>query len=360
MELTLVRDVLLGALAVAEKALPNGTMVPVINNILFEATGSRVKLKATNFEFEVVSQFDFDTAGELKALLPPKFAPIIGSLSGHEVVLAFENGGVGVRVGIEDGSSKFKLLTQAADDYPLIGEHEPEGIPLEFSQGEFKELLRQVLFCVSNDSSRPAFNGVLFRFDQAGLTVASSDAYRLAYKTIPGKAWEFAESALLVPGKTLKELARLLSDNSGKTVTIYPRDNQVIFRADSFYFAARVLAEKYPDLSGVLPRSYLTKVVVPVRQLEAIIGRAALIAEGANQAIRLNLTGGDLDIFAESQVGRVTETLPLESKEGDDVELYINARFLSEALKAVPGKAAESASTARPGLSSSMPKAMIH
>jgi len=333
-KITLERNLLREALQIAAAGIPTNTVLPALNNIFFKATGSEIRLITTNLEVAVLSKIDFDTAEGIEVLLPPKFAPIVDSLSGDEVALDINLNGERGKVSITGGASKFDLAVQDTANYPEVAAHEAAGEVVTFTQKELKALLKQVIFCVSTDGSRPAFQGVLFKFNQDGLIVCSSDAFRLAYKKM--EVGEGSERSLLVPGKSLKELVRLLSDET-ESVSVFSADSQVIFKTDKFTFAARVLNEKYPDISGVIPSSSKTTVVASTRELEEVVTRAALLAEGANHSIKLTLDDNGIDVGSASQIGQSTEIVALERKEGENVQLHINARFLLEGLKAVSG-----------------------
>lgn len=338
MKITLERNLLREALQIAAAGIPTNTVLPALNNIFFKATGSEIRLITTNLEVAVLSKIDFDTAEGIEVLLPPKFAPIVDSLSGDEVALDINLNGERGKVSITGGASKFDLAVQDTANFPEVAAHEAAGEVVTFTQKELKALLKQVIFCVSTDGSRPAFQGVLFKFNQDGLIVCSSDAFRLAYKKLEiGKG---PEKSLLVPGKSLKELIRLLSDED-ENVSVFSAESQVVFKTDKFTFAARVLNEKYPDISGVIPSSSKTTVVASTRELGEVVARASLLADGANHSIQLTLddNSGDnsLEVNSVTQLGQAKEPVALERKEGENVQLHVNARFLIDALKAVAG-----------------------
>ena len=168
-------------------------------------------------------------------------------------------------------------------------------------------------------------------FNQDQITLTASDTYRLVVKKISSPDLSFEKRPLLVPARSVRELVKLLDESGGQT-SVYPGDKQVIFQFDSVYFATRVLEEKYPDISAVIPQQYRTRECLQRKQLEETVARAALLAEGINQAVQFSIRDGALTVRVSSQLGRMEEQLPVQ-KEGENVDLYINSRFILDMLR---------------------------
>ena len=213
---------------------------------------------------------------------------------------------------------------------------DPQDGVFKVEQRYLKQVLKEVVFATSTDETRPAFNGVLFHFEEKGITLNASDTYRLAVKKMSNEAWQFERQRYLIPAKALRDLLRILADD-GEAVAVYPYNKKVVFNLGEVYFATRVLEEKYPDVSGVIPDSYKTRVLLDRKTLEETVSRAALLAEGINQAVQLSARHNQLEVKVSSQIGRMEEELPA-SQEGDDVEVYVNSRFVMDILKVTDAK----------------------
>ena len=230
------------------------------------------------------------------------------------------------RIDIESGPASFNLYGSDPADYPLV---EEVGIPdgaLKIKTSTLKQVLREVVFAASTDESRPAFNGVLFEFKEKGISLTASDTYRLVVKEITSDFWSFEERRYLIPAKSLRELMKVIDEDS-EIVTIFPYNEQVVFHLDSIYFITRVLNEKYPDVSGVIPKQYQTRVTVERKTFEETISRAALLTEGINQVIQLSIADQQIKVKVSSQLGRMEETLPT-NQEGHPLEIHVNSRFI--------------------------------
>ena len=331
MEFTIEREVLCRLLKTVEVAVPNTTSLPVLTNIYFESTGSELRVRATNLEIDVLAQVPFDSEfNNVKALIPPRVVGIVNSLSEKQVKLRINQG----QLTITCGSAKFKLSCSDPSNYPELSNRESEKDTLKLTEAELKSLIKQVVFATSTNNDRPAFTGVLFSFEQDAMKLIASDTYRLVLKKM-NKRWGYEKSFLLIPAKSLKELIRIIGDSNEEIVEVFPHGNQVVFKTSKLTFVANTLIEKFPDISGIIPATNKSKIIVPRKNLEEIVGRANLLAEGNNQAIKIMVNGNDqLEVSVNSQIGTMQESISIEvEKTGEDVEVYLNSRFVLEVLK---------------------------
>lgn len=334
MFIKLKRDELNKCLETVEKALPSHSTIPVIENILFESDGTNLIFTSTNLELEIRVKLPCSSGETGKVLLPQKTVDIVHYLPAQDVDMNFN--WEGFRCDIDSGPSKFSLFGADAADYPVVEEMTPEDGELSLEQMFLKQVLKTVVFAASNDESRPAFNGILFVFKKQGITLISSDTFRLVVKVITNEAWDFEEKRYLIPAKSLRELLKILSEEN-KYIHIFPRQKKVVFNMGQVYFSTRVLNEKYPDVSGVIPAKFNTRIIVERKQLEDTVGRAALLTEGMNQAIQLSIAGNRLEVKVSSPVGKMEEFL-LARQEGEDLDIFINSRFVMDILKVVEAK----------------------
>lgn len=329
MHIVISKEVLSNALDIVDKALPVRSSITDLENILLDYGEDRITLTATNLELEIKVNLLHKTDGRGKILLPKKIVDIVRSLPSSDVELKInlEN----YHIELLSGISKTNLFGANPDDYPLIEMPEPPEEVLSLSQSSFKNILRQVIFAASNDESRPAFNGVLFNFESDDIILISSDTYRLVIKKGLPQTNSIKGGKFLIPAKSLRELLKIIEEGE---IEIYPHNNLVVFRMSDVYFATRVLEEKYPDVSGVVPEGYKTKVMLTAKALEETVSRVSLLSEGVNQAVFLSVKEKEMKVKVSSQIGHMEEILAIE-REGEDVEVYVNSRFLMDLLKVV-------------------------
>lgn len=321
---------LTNCLEIVEKALPVRSTIPVISNILFEANHDCLTFSTTNLEIFIKAKMDYQGSETGKILMPPKIVDIMRYFPTPEVSIDinWDN----FRLDISGGTAQFHLYGSDPEDYPISFESQ-SGLKSGFiiEQAKFKKILKSVAFAASNEETRPAFNGILFSFKENLFSLTASDTYRLVIKDIKDDNWAFEEKKSLVPARAMRELLRILSD-SNVNITIFNEDKILAFQLDEIYFASRLLEEKYPDVSGVIPSAYKTRVIIDRKLLEDTISRAALLAEGKNQAVNIIVRDEQLEVKVTGQQGSMEEILPVE-QEGEPLELFVNTRFVLDILK---------------------------
>ena len=332
MKISTTVNQLTGCLEIVEKALPVRSTIPVINNILLEISQNKLIFSSTNLEMFIKVHLDHESSENGKILLPPKIVDIMRSLPPNEVNIDinFDN----YNINIYCGSANFNLYGSNPEDYPVSFDSQINEVSgFTINKKALKKILRMIVFAASNEETRPAFNGIFFSFKENILSLTSSDTYRLAYKEVKDDAWLFEEDRCLVPARSLRELLRILDDTDGD-IKMFHHSNLITFQFNGIYFASRLLEEKYPDVSGVIPGEYKTRIVIDRKKLEDTINRAALLAEGKNQAVNILIREKQFEATVMSPEGSMEEKIPVE-REGEDLDLFVNSRFLLDILKII-------------------------
>ncbi|MFY9115016.1 MAG: DNA polymerase III subunit beta [Dethiobacteria bacterium] len=333
------QDSLSKHLEVVEKALPGKTTLPLLNNILIEKKGGSLTFTATNLEIGIRSTLQMEEQVQIEGvdnssgavLVPSKIIDIIRHLPGENEVEINVNDQT-YNIDIKGGESKFNLKGVVADEYPGIEEKKPQNKPLVLKEKELKEMIGNTVFATSGEESRPAFTGVLFVIEGDKLNLIASDTYRLAIEERKVDPWAYESNDYLVPGRALRELLKLLKDEEGEVV-IYPQDNQLVFSFNHIYFITRLIEEKFPDFRRVIPTQVISKIKLNRTDFEEIIGRASLICDNLSRAVGLKLRDNILQVKASSEWGRMEEEMPVLSKEGEDIEILLNVKFLADIFK---------------------------
>ena len=301
------------ALRIIKPALPSRNSLQVLNNILLKGG----VVTACNLELMISAPVD----SKLEALLPPKIIEIAEAVGDFEMELQ------GQLLHITAGRGQFNLPTDSSfDDYPEPF-HAKELFEVE--PKAFIEAVASVVFAVSTEETRPAFIGVLIESGGDKVTFTASDTYRLASAGVKMNAPEFR---ILVKPTILKELVRLKPTKLEMGFT----DSTVTFGFDDALFTARLLGDKYPDVSNIIPKEAKTTIGAVAGGLSQplldAVKRASLLADGKNKAIGFAVVENELVISATGGEGNMEEKLPV-NKTGDDVSLFLNANYLQDILK---------------------------
>ena len=260
MKFTCEREPFKTGLELVEKALPVRSTIPVINNILMEIEQKGCALRPPTWSW-TSGQLEEGIAGSnqdlsFKVLLPPKIVNITRHLPAEDIIMEYNEDHY--RLNLSSGPAKFTLYGADPSDFPQVNEGSaaPPGA-WEIAEAELKQILRRVIFALSTDETRPAFNGVLFVFEPGEVTLTASDTYRLVVKKTAVNGWNFPDNVFLVPGKALRELMKILGDGD-RAVKVFPEGKKLVFSLEGVSLSTRLLEERYPDVREVIPQKYET------------------------------------------------------------------------------------------------------
>ncbi len=331
LQITVNSDRFKRCLETVEKALPSRSTMPGISNILFEIKNDSLTFSATNLEMFIKAELTYEGDDQGKILLPPKIIDIMRYFPSPEVNLNinWEN----YRIDITGGSANFHIYGSNPEDYPASFDIPTDEQAIKLEQPKLKKIIKSVSFATSNEETRPAFNGILFKCTGNTLSLTASDTYRLAIKEESDSNWDFNDVNSLVPARSMRELLRILDDSS-INVSFYMGDNMIFFLLNQVVFVSRLLEEKYPDVSGVIPKEYKTRVIVDRSFFEETISRASILTEGKNQAVNIIVKNKEMEIRVAGQEGSMEEIIGVEQT-GEDIELFANTRFVLDVLKII-------------------------
>lgn len=330
MQVVINRKGLIDRLPVLEMALPGKVSFAIIEGIYMSREGDNLTLCANDLEMAIrLSIRDVKGGGDGATVLPKKFVQIAKQLPGDEISITVEND----RAEIVSGNSRFNLNCINAEEFPTFDDSYTEKPFFEVEGKVLKEMIRKVAFCVSNDSSRPTFECVYISNDNGVLNCIASDTYRLSwYKNLK---IDYAEPfEILVPGALLTKVGKIVNDDDN--VRVHVDSRELVFVTDNYVIASRLIDGKYPDLKKALPENPKTQIAIKRQVLIDAINRARLVIGKQHEAVTISIAD-DFTIKAQSEIGKMSEELPMQAKGKPLEQLFINAKYLLEGIKAVDG-----------------------
>lgn len=330
-----------GLFAVSHVAGKNINL-PILNNIMIRAEGGNIRLVATNLEMGVTSAIrgkiekegsftvDAKTISDYISLLPNKKI----NLKQKESSLI-----------VESENYKTKIIGQSAEEFPLIPEVDKTNY-YSANTAEFKSALSQVVFAVSTSESRLELTGVFFSFNGEKLTMAATDSYRLAEKTIVVKTNNGAEEKkAIIPARTLQELVRILSaepvsEAGVGEIKFYLSENQILFSFGSIELVSRLIEGQYPDYKQIIPTNIRTTVSISRAELTRAVKASALFSKTGINDISLDFPAEKNKAVISSASGQTGEnTTELDADvSGDDNGVVVNYRYLLDGLNNIDGE----------------------
>lgn len=331
MKLICSKSELLKSANIALKAVPSKTTMPILECILIDASASEIKFTANDMELGIETKVKgiIEEKGII-ALDAKIFSDIIRKLPDNDVVIQTD---ANLNTTITCEKAKFTIPGKEGDDFaylPIIEKN--EGI--ELSQFTLKEVIRQTIFSIAANENNKLMTGELFEIKNNILKVVSLDGHRISIRKIELKE-SYSDKKVVVPGKTLNEISKILSGEVEDLVQIFFTDNHIVFEFDDTVVVSRLIEGEYFRIDQMLSSDYETKVNINKREFLDCIDRATLfVKESDKKPIIINIEDESMQLNINSQIGSMKEDIDIE-KEGKDIMIGFNPRFLIDALKVI-------------------------
>jgi DNA polymerase-3 subunit beta len=332
LRITCSKDELVHGLSTVARALSTRTAIQILSGILLEASGSELRLAATDMELSVRAVVPAQVEGEGSIVLPGKTLVDIARLLPFDEVTLEHRAAESV-VHLTSGSASYTLQTFNAEDFPRLPEL-GETPTFAVERKPLLETIGRVARAASRDEARPVLTGVLVQFAGDKLVMAATDSYRLAVKetSLDSAA---ADLEAIIPSRALQELARIAGDVDEISVGV--QENQVMFTAGDVWLASRRIDGQFPNIRQLLPETFEYELTIRRDEILDVVRRAAVMIQRATP-LHLRFAEGELTVVARTQeVGESRESLPVPFT-GDTLEIGFNAEFLKDGIEAIEGQ----------------------
>ena len=331
MKIICTKSNLVKGVSIVSKAVPSKTTMPILECILIDATTDIIKLTANDMELgiETIIEGDIIEKG-LIAIDAKIFSEIVRKLPDNEVVIETDSN---LQTLITCEKAKFNISGKSGEEFSYLPYIEKEE-PVELSQFTLKEIIRQTIFTISDHDSNKLMTGELFEINENILKVVALDGHRISIRKVELMN-NYASKKVIVPGKTLIEVSKILSGEVESKANIYFTPNHIVFEFDQTVVVSRLIEGEYFKIDQMLSSDYETKVRVNKKELLSCIDRAMLLVkEGDKKPIIINIGDEAMELKIQSQLGSMTEDI-LITKEGKDLLIGFNPKFLMDALRVI-------------------------
>lgn len=344
MQFTIRRNQLADSVNHVMRAVSSRTTIPILTGIKIIASEEGITFTGSDSDISIESKIPVEENGDkIIDIIRPGgivlnarfFGDIVRKLPMETVEMKVEDSR---QVIIRSGKAEFNLNGLDHTEYPLLPQVSDETV-FSLPGNLLKTLIRQTVFAVSTSEIRPILTGVNWEIKNGTLSCIATDSHRLAMKTAPVDMPENENYQTVIPGKSLVELSKILDDND-HPVEIFITDNQILFKTKNIHFYSRRLEGRYPDTSRLIPTEYKTNLVVDGKLFNDAIDRASLLArEERNNVVKLASRDGNMIEISSitPEIGHVYEQIPIQSLEGEDLNISFSAKYMMDALRAVEG-----------------------
>ena len=326
---------LLKQLQAVNGASSSSTVLPILENFLFEIKENVLTISATDLQTSMTTSLPVESKEEGKIAIPSKILmETLKTLPDQPIAFTIDDNTFAIEISAGDG--KYKLSGENGEDFPKIPVVE-NASSVNLPASVLAEAINKTIFAVSNDELRPAMTGVFCQLTPQHLTFVSTDAHKLVrYRRMDAKA--DSSASFILPKKALTLLKSSLPSDD-VNVSVEYNSTSAFFRFGNINLICRLIDERYPDYEAVIPQNNTNKLTLDRSLFLNSLRRVVIFANKTTHQVRLRITGSELNISSEDIdfSNEAHERLSCQY-EGDDMEIGFNAKFLIEMLNNLSGE----------------------
>jgi DNA polymerase-3 subunit beta len=322
------RSVLLKEVAIANEIIASKNAISVLSNIYIEAQDNSLIIKATDMKvnFETKVPVDVQEPGSV-TVYGDKFFGILNSIPDGELVFELVESKITIKTSVK--RAQFQLKCIASDKFPQFTAAGTEFFEIPIK--EFKEMIQETIFSVSDDETRYFMNGVFFEKSEDKFIMVATDGRRLAYISKDADAGVEDFSGVIVPPKILNILLKRAGDEGMVAISITERT--IFIQFGSYRLSSVLIEGQFPNYRKVIPESQSYSFTFNRLEILDALKRVALLVEQKSHRVYLGVKPGTISVYCEeTEIGNAREEIPCRY-EGEEISIALNYRYIEEPLK---------------------------
>lgn len=322
---------LIEGMNIVMKAIPGKTTMMILECVVIEVKDNQIKLIANDLQLGIETLIDGEIKQEGSVAVGAKvFFEIIRKLPSDNVSITVDED---YHMNISCGKAKFNIMAKATDEFPYL----PNIIKdknVNISQFTLKDIIRQTVFSISDNENAKVMTGELFEIHDSELKVVSLDGHRISIRKVKLNQ-SYDDVSVIIPGKTLIEISKIINGGMDDEVSIFFTDKHVLFEFEDTIVLSRLIEGEYYKIDKMLSTDYETKVTVNKREMLECIDRSTLLLkESDKKPVIIDVQDDYMKFAMNSAIGSMDEDIDA-SKEGKDILIGFNPRFLMDALRVI-------------------------
>lgn len=331
MKLICSKSNLLNGVQIVSKAVSNKTTMSILECIMIDATKGSITLTANDMDLGIETIIEGEIVEKGAIALDAKiFLEIVRKLPDSDIKIDTD---ASYKTTITCEKAKFNIIGKSGEDFsylPVVEKNDS----IIISQFTLKEVVRQTIFSISDNDNNKLMTGELFEINEDELKVVSLDGHRISIRKIKLKE-SYSPKKVIVPGKTLNEVSKILPGGAENDVIISFTDKHIVFEFGNTTVVSRLIEGEYFRIDQMLSNDYETKVKVNKKEFLNCIDRATLLVkEGDKKPIIINIQEESMELKINSILGSMNEDIDIE-KQGKDLMIGFNPKFLIDALRVI-------------------------
>ncbi|MCD7738822.1 MAG: DNA polymerase III subunit beta [Lachnospiraceae bacterium] len=331
MKIVCSKQNLLTGVQIVSKAVPAKTTMPTLECILIDATKGMITLTANDMEMAIETIVEGSIAERGMIAIDAKFLlEIVRKLPDNDITISTDGN---YKTTITCEKSRFNIIGKAGEDFNRLPEYSRDD-SIIIGQFTFKDIVRQTIFSIADNENNKMMTGELFQIDGHILKIVSLDGHRISVRKVILRD-SYESHKVVVPGKTLNEVSKILNGDGDSYVTIYFSDKHIVFEFGDTTVVSRLIEGEYFRIDQMFNNDYETKVNINKKELLSCIDRATLLVkEGDKKPIIMSIGDESMELKISSVIGSMREDLSID-KSGRDMMIGFNPKFLIDALRVI-------------------------
>ncbi len=330
MKFSVSKEKFLAGLQTVQNVVSTRTTLPILSNVLLQASDDKVRLTTTDLDVGVSGGISAQVEKPGATTLPARrLATIVRELPAADIQIEVDSKNV---ASIRCGQSFFKILGLPEEEFPPLPKFD-DTRTFTIPQQALRDALKKTSYAISTDETRYVLNGILFSFKENKLTLVATDGRRLALVDLEVEFPRSQEADIIVPTKAVTELGRLLGDEGDVRLSV--GENQVSFQINDTLLASKLIEGNYPNYRQVIPGEAKERVTLERELFLNAVHRVSLLSSEKSNSVKLVFTKNNIEIAANTpDVGEARESLAVAYK-GREFSIAFNPEFLQAPLRAL-------------------------
>lgn len=319
------------AINIVLKAVPGKTTMPILECVVIQALKEELKLTTNDMSLGIETKITAHVEEEGIILVNAKMiSDIIRKLPDQEIFFEADDK---ENILLFCGKAKFNLSGKNHEEFPMLPEIEKTK-KITVSQFTLREMIQQTIFSISNNENNKILTGELFEIHGDEFQIASLDLHRVSIRKMQLKE-SYDDIKVVIPGKTLNEVSKILTGGIEDEVEIYFSKNHVLFEFAKTIIISRLIEGNFYNINQMLSNDYETKVNVNRKELLACIDRATLLLrESENKPVIINIKNNEIKLEMNTKIGSMDENINI-TKEGKDLRIAFDPKFIIDVLRVI-------------------------
>lgn len=332
MKAVILPENIINYLPLINKVLPSHSQVPILSSILLQASENGFFIRATDFEIGVEIKIPAKIDTEGKVAIPGKeFLEVINSFPKDKIEISLVQDSLTIKC----RENKVTFNTIPTEEFPALFKTKGDEV-VSFKREEFFDIFSYLSFSVAQDESRPQLTGVLLDTKDNGVDFVATDGYRMSVKKMNKKLKNLTDP-IIISAKLINEILSL-RDTSDIRIFVNKAENQIIFEIGVVVLVGRMIEGKFPDYEKVLPKEALATIVLERDSLLQNVKLASVFAKDTSNVVKIEVKDDFLKLLSRTQGVGEGEFVSECKKEGEDVSVSLNVRYLHDLLKNISEK----------------------